>query len=246
MATGDQRRSRNRPAGRCRDDFERAARRQGYERIAGCDEAGRGCLFGPVYAAAVVLNPERPVRGLRDSKQLTPGRREELAALIRERASAWAVAWVEPGEIDRINIYQASRLAMKRAVAKIVPPVDYLLVDALTVDIDVPQRALIRGDARCRSIAAASILAKVDRDRAMRRWDRLYPDYGLARHKGYGTPEHLRALALHGPTPEHRVSFAPVRRAAGLPPLRRPRTASSAAREAQMSLFEEVAAGPCH
>ena len=196
--------------------------------MAGLDEAGRGCLFGPVYAAAVVLSPERPVRGLRDSKQLTAPERERLAGLIRERAEAWAVAWVEAREIDRINIYQASRLAMKLAVEQLGPPADYLLVDALTLETEIPQRGLIRGDARCRSIAAASILAKVDRDAALGRWHEVYPEYGLARHKGYGTPEHLRALRLHGPTPEHRRSFAPVRLAGS-----------------QMTLFQEAAAG-CH
>ena len=218
----------------------------GCQRIAGLDEAGRGCLFGPVYAAAVILCPDRVIRGLRDSKQLTAGQREELAVLIRERAEAWAVAWVDARGIDRINILEASRLAMKRAVEKIHPRADYLLVDALKVDAGVPQRALIRGDVRCRSIAAASILAKVDRDQAMRKWDETYPAYGLGRHKGYGTPEHLRALQLHGPTPQHRVSFAPVRLAAGLAPLRRPRATRHRANDTQMNLFEEVAAGQCH
>jgi len=199
----------------CRSYFERQLRQLGYSRIAGLDEAGRGCLFGPVYAAAVILPPDRPVRGLRDSKQLNPDRRESLAALIRERALAWAVAWAEAEEIDRINIYQASRLAMKRALEKLSPPPDYLLVDALAVDSPLPQRALIHGDARSPSIAAASILAKVERDACMRRFDAAYPCYGLARHKGYPTAEHLAALAAYGHTPQHRLSYEPVRLAAG-------------------------------
>lgn len=201
----------------------------GYQRVAGLDEVGRGCLFGPVYAAAVILAPDRPVRGLRDSKQLTPDERERIALRIRQRAEAWTVAWVDAAEIDRINIYQASRLAMKRALEQLSPPADYLLVDALTLDVSATQRALIRGDARSRSIAAASILAKVDRDAAMCEWDKTYPEYGLCRHKGYGTPEHLRALRIHGPTREHRTSFAPVRMVGS-----------------QLTLFEESESAPCH
>jgi len=197
--------------GRCGSYFEAAARARGYRRVAGLDEAGRGCLFGPVYAAAVILAPERPIRGLRDSKELTPDEREALAGEIRERAAAWAVAWVEAAEIDRLNIYQASRLAMLRALSRLDPPPDYLLVDALELEAAVPQKALIHGDARCRSIAAASILAKVERDRAMLAWDQIYPQYGLRRNKGYGSPEHLEALRRYGPTPQHRASFAPVR-----------------------------------
>ena len=199
------------PAERCRSDWEAAARARGYRRIAGLDEAGRGCLFGPVYAAAVVLCPQRPIRGLRDSKQLSPERRQELAARIKAEAEAWSVAWVEAETIDRINSLEASRLAMKLAVLQLDPPADYLLVDALTLDLPVAQKALIRGDARCRSIAAASILAKVERDRAMLDWDRLFPQYGLSRNKGYASPEHLAALRRHGPSPQHRSSFAPVR-----------------------------------
>ncbi len=195
----------------CRNLFERQASALGYRAVAGVDEVGRGSLFGPVYAAAVVLSPRRPIRGLRDSKQLTPERRESLAPLIRERAVAWAVAAVDAFEIDRVNIYQASRLAMKLAVEKLDPPCDYLLVDALTLDLSMPQLPLIRGDARCRSIAAASILAKVERDACLAEWDRVFPQYGLARHKGYFTPEHVEALRIHGPTPLHRFSYAPVR-----------------------------------
>lgn len=196
---------------RCDTRFEREARRAGFRLVAGVDEAGRGALFGPVFAAAVILSPERPVRGLRDSKELEPLRREALAERIQHTAVAWAVASVEAGEIDQINIYEASRLAMKHAVEQLRPAPDFLFVDAMSVDVGVPQRALIKGDARCRSIAAASILAKVHRDRCLEEWDAVYPQYGLGRNKGYGTPEHKRALAQYGPTPQHRRSFLPVR-----------------------------------
>jgi ribonuclease HII len=195
----------------CTAHFEQLARGKGYLRIAGVDEAGRGALFGSVFAAAVILNPQRPVRGLRDSKQLSAERRERLAAEIRENALAWAVAAADAAEIDRINILEASRLAMRRAIEQLQPAADYLLVDAVRVDLPLPQQALIKGDARCQSIAAASILAKVDRDCCMREWDRVYPQYGLARHKGYPTVEHLEALAVHGAANEHRLSYAPVR-----------------------------------
>jgi len=202
------------PTGRMRCDarFERALARRGYRVIAGLDEAGRGSLFGAVFAAAVVLPLDARLPGVRDSKELTPARREELAAEIRSAATAWAVAQADAAEIDRINIYQASRLAMKRAVIQLGTCPDFLLVDALSVDLPLPQRALIKGDARVRSIAAASILAKVCRDASMREWDRTYPRYGLARGKGYGTPEHLAALDKFGPTAHHRFTFEPVRR----------------------------------
>ncbi len=185
-------------------------RREGFSRIAGVDEAGRGCLFGPVFAAAVILDPCRPVPGLADSKVLAPARRLELAALIRQRSIACAVASASAEEIDRINIRQASRLAMRRAVESLRPPCDYLLVDALQIDWPVPQQALIRGDARVAAIAAASILAKTARDAWITELDTAYPGYGLARHKGYGTAEHLEALRRLGPTPLHRRTFAPV------------------------------------
>lgn len=198
--------------GACPDGaLEESLRRQGYRYVAGTDEAGRGCLFGPVVAAAVILDPARPVDGLADSKTLEPERREELAALLRERALAWAVGSVDAGEIDRINILQASRLAMRLAVEQLKPACDYLLVDALIVDWPVAQQALIKGDARVRSIAAASILAKVHRDARMRELDLLYPGYGIARHKGYPTPQHAAALARLGATPLHRKSYGPVR-----------------------------------
>ena len=190
---------------------ERTLRQLGYSRIAGVDEVGRGALFGPVFAAAVILFPDRPIRGLDDSKLLLPERRQVLAARIRERAQAWAVAAVDAFEIDRVNILQASRLAMARAVQALAPQPDYLLVDAVTVDTTIPQKALIHGDALSQCIAAASILAKVERDACLCRWHEVFPQYGLQNHKGYSTPEHSKALEAHGPTALHRFSFWPVR-----------------------------------
>ncbi len=195
---------------RCTTRLEQAARRQGAQRVAGVDEAGRGCLFGPVVAAACILDPESRIKGLRDSKLLDEDERERLAILIRERALAWAVAEVDSSTIDRINILQASRLAMKLAVEQLRPAPDFLLVDATTVALDCRQKAIIHGDALSVSIAAASILAKVHRDHLLVELDAMYPQYGLAAHKGYPTAEHRRALALHGATPQHRRSYRPV------------------------------------
>jgi len=195
----------------CSSRFERAARQQGWTRIAGIDEAGRGALFGPVVAAAVILNPKRRIVGLDDSKKLTPERRAELAPRIREHALAWAVAEVDAQRIDAWNIYQASRQAMTAALQQLSIPPDYLLIDAMELDVLVEQKSLIKGDARSVSIAAASILAKTHRDMRMAEWDAVYPQYGLARHKGYATADHLEALRVHGPSPLHRQSFAPVR-----------------------------------
>ena len=197
----------------CCSRFEREARQRGWQRIAGLDEVGRGSLFGPVVAAAVVLDPRRRIVGLDDSKKLLPGRREILAKRIREHALAWAVAEVDARRIDAWNIYQASRQAMAAALRQLRIRPDYLLVDAMQLDVLIEQKSLIHGDARSVSIAAASILAKVERDRQMVEWDRMYPLYGLAQHKGYATPDHLAALRAHGPTPDHRFSFAPVREA---------------------------------
>jgi len=196
---------------RCEATLERELRARGFRAVAGVDEVGRGALFGPVVAAAVILSPDWPVRGLDDSKLLEPERREILAQRIRERAVAWAVAAVDAATIDAINIYQASRLAMRLAVGRLGPPPDFALVDAVPLDLPIPQCALIKGDARCHAIAAASIVAKVYRDACMRAWDEVFPAYGLASHKGYGTPEHCRALLELGPTPLHRLSFEPVR-----------------------------------
>ena len=192
---------------------ERAARDAGYRIIAGVDEAGRGALFGPVFAAAVVLDPGRSLRGLDDSKQLEPGRREVLAERVRERAIAWAVGAADAYEIDRWNILEASRLAMKRAIRSLPVACDYLLIDFVSVDLELPQKPLVHGDAVCRSIAAASILAKVERDWALRQWDEVFPGFALASNKGYGSPDHLAALQQFGPTMMHRYSFSPVRQA---------------------------------
>jgi ribonuclease HII len=195
----------------CCTRFERAARQQGWMRIAGLDEAGRGALFGPVTAAAVILNPKRRIVGLDDSKKLTPDRRAELAPRIREHALAWAVAEIDAQRIDAWNIYQASRQAMTAALNQLGMAPDYLLLDAMQLDVLIEQKSLIHGDARSVSIAAASILAKTHRDARMEEWHAVYPQYGLAQHKGYATAEHLAALREHGPSPLHRNSFAPVR-----------------------------------
>jgi ribonuclease HII len=195
----------------CSSRFERAARQLGWTRIAGIDEAGRGALFGPVVAAAVVLNPKRRIVGLDDSKKLTPERRAELAPRIHEHALAWAVAEIDASRIDAWNIYQASRQAMIAALQQLSIIPDYLLIDAMQLDVLIEQKSLIKGDAKSISIAAASILAKTHRDARMNQWDVIYSGYGLAQHKGYGTPEHLEALRRLGPTPLHRNSFAPVR-----------------------------------
>lgn len=197
----------------CSSRFERAARQHGWQRIAGLDEAGRGALFGPVFAAAVILNPRRRIVGLDDSKKLTPARREILAERIREHAVAWCVAQVDARSIDAWNIYQASRRAMSEAVVQLSVQPDFLLIDAMRLDLLIEQKSLIKGDARSVSIAAASILAKVERDRLMRACDERYPQYGLAANKGYGTAVHLAALRAYGPSPLHRYSFAPVREA---------------------------------
>jgi ribonuclease HII len=195
---------------RCSVRLENRARQEGYARIAGADEVGRGALFGPVVAAAVILDPARPIRGLNDSKQLDRETREKLAPKIRERAIAWKIAAVDAARIDWINIYQASRLAMRRAIVALDPAPDLVLVDALTLDIAIPQRSIIHGDALSVSIAAASILAKVERDAIMREWDAVYPGYGLGSNKGYSTPDHYEGLLNQGAAPLHRLSYAPV------------------------------------
>ena len=197
--------------------YERAARSAGYRAIAGLDEAGRGALFGPVFAAAVVLDPARQIRGLDDSKQLDPERREILAERIRERAVAWAIGAADAYEIDRVNILEASRLAMQRALNRLGVVCDYLLLDAIRIASVLPQKPLIGGDGLCFSIAAASILAKTARDQALMRWDAVFPHYGLARNKGYGTRDHIQALERIGPTALHRFSFEPVRNASRHP-----------------------------
>ncbi len=195
---------------RCTLKYEKLAWGSGAKLVAGVDEVGRGSLFGPVVAAAVVLDSSYRIRGLRDSKLLPAERREVLARRIREHAVAWAIAAVDAARIDQINIYHASKLAMHDAVALLTPACDHLLVDAMKLDCEQPQHAIIHGDALSASIAAASILAKVERDRMICEWDPVFPVYDLRSNKGYSTPRHLAALREHGPSPLHRQSFAPV------------------------------------
>lgn len=189
--------------------------------IAGVDEAGRGPLAGPVSVAAVILNPRRRIDGLDDSKKLSEARREALYPLILERALAWRIEFVEVGEIDRINIFQATMLGMCRAVQALTPQAQFVRVDGNHLPKGLPcdGEALIGGDASEPAIMAASILAKVARDRAMHELHRQFPQYGFDRHKGYSTPLHMAALNRHGPCPQHRRSFAPVRAALEQPPL---------------------------
>ncbi len=187
---------------------ENAMRRWGFVLAAGVDEVGRGCLAGPVVAAAVILDPARPIAGLRDSKQLTPAARERLDVLIRRRARAWAIADASPIDIDRINIHRASLDAMRRAVLGLAPLPDLVLVDAFRVPLlPMAQRGIIKGDASCTAIAAASIVAKVWRDRLMCELHAADDRYGYAHHKGYATAEHLAAIAQHGLSVHHRRSF---------------------------------------
>lgn len=181
--------------------------------LAGVDEVGRGPLVGSVVAAAVILDSKAPIVGLTDSKKLTARRRESLDVLIRERALAFAVAEASAEEIDTLNIYHATHLAMRRAVDALRPQAEYLLVDGNRLPGHaLPGQAVVKGDARHPAIAAASILAKVARDAQMAELDLRYPEYGFARHKGYPTKEHLAALEAHGALAEHRKSFAPVQR----------------------------------
>jgi ribonuclease HII len=184
-------------------------------RVCGADEAGRGPLAGPVVAAAVILDPRRPIDGLRDSKQLSPRRREELAQAIRGRATAWAVAEASVQEIDRLNILQASLLAMQRAIELLDPAAELALVDGNRLPrLRIEARAVVGGDALEPAISAASILAKQHRDRLMAELDLAFPGYGFAEHAGYPTPRHLERLRQLGPCAVHRRSFAPVRSAA--------------------------------
>ena len=187
------------------------------DRIAGVDEAGRGPLAGPVVVAAVILDPARRIDGLADSKQLSAKRREQLYALIVERALAHSIVRVEADEIDRINILNATLAGMARALATLAPAPSFALIDGnrLPKSLPCPARAIVRGDATEPAISAASILAKVARDRILIEYERRWPGYGFAQHKGYPSPAHLEALSRLGPCPEHRRSFAPVRAALG-------------------------------
>lgn len=197
------------------DEFEQEARRRGYRRIAGVDEAGRGPLAGPVVAAAVILPVHAGLAGVDDSKQLSEDERERLYRVILERAVGVGIGSAAAGEIDSLNILEATRLAMVRAIADLAPSPDYVLTDAVTLPaLRIPLRPIIKGDALSLSIAAASIIAKVTRDRLMAAYHETFPQYNFLSHKGYGTAEHLRMLARFGPCSIHRRTFAPVREAA--------------------------------
>ena len=191
--------------------YEARAWKTGLTRVAGLDEAGRGPLAGPVVAAAVIIDPARRIRGVRDSKLVPAERRAVLFAEIQARAIAVGVGIVDHETIDRINILQATRLAMSQALAALVPSPDLVITDFVTLPgLPCPQHNLVDGDARCATVAAASIVAKVTRDRLMLEADRQFPQYGFARHKGYATVDHLTALDRHGPCPLHRRTFAGV------------------------------------
>jgi ribonuclease HII len=203
---------------RCTRRLEAQAWRQGWRFIAGCDEVGRGALLGPLYAAAVILDRSQNIAGVDDSKKLSPLERRSLDVQIREKALCFHVVAISAQEVDALNVYEASRQAMIRALQALQPPPDFALTDAMPLSdgadsaaLCIPHRAIIHGDARCVSIAAASILAKVARDKRPEELDGLYPQYGLAKNKGYGTREHLEALARYGPCPEHRKSYQPVK-----------------------------------
>lgn len=188
--------------------YEKEGWEQSYRRIAGVDEVGRGCLFGDVVAAAVILPEGLIIDGVNDSKKLTAKKRDALYEIIMDQALAVGVGYVDSTVIDEINIKQASRLAMKKAVESLEQTPDYMLIDAEKVDLPLPQQAIIKGDANSQSIAAASIIAKVTRDRLCEGlWEELYPDYGIAIHKGYATKLHREQITALGPTPMHRRSF---------------------------------------
>lgn len=191
--------------------IEHELRIDGAKHIAGIDEAGRGPLAGPVVAACVILKQDAVIPGINDSKQLSSGKRDYLFDRIRESAESFGIGIASAKEIDEINIYQAAKKAMVRAVAKLDVQPDYLLIDAMELPLAIPQTSLIKGDARSNSIAAASILAKVTRDRMMSDFDQVYPGYDFASHKGYGTKAHLEAIERLGTCPEHRMTFAPLK-----------------------------------
>ncbi|RFB19080.1 ribonuclease HII [Bacillus sp. HNG] len=191
--------------------YEQALYKKGISYIAGVDEVGRGPLAGPVVAAAVILPQDAYLPGLNDSKKLSEQKREELFQLITERAISVGIGIIPADVIDDVNIYQATKQAMKKAISGLSVKPDHLLVDAMEIPIDVPQTSIIKGDAKSVSIAASSIIAKVTRDRLMVRLSHEYPEYGFEKHMGYGTAHHLEALKKYGVTSEHRRSFAPVR-----------------------------------
>jgi ribonuclease HII len=203
---------------KCTRKLEAQALRAGWRLVAGCDEVGRGALLGPLYAAAVILDPAKPIRGVDDCKKLDSCRRESLALEIREKALAFKVVSLTAAEVDALNVYEASKQGMIRAVLALNPTPEFILTDAMPLEggagtalFPIPFRAVVHGDALSVSIAAASILAKVARDAHLCELDRLYPQYGLAKNKGYGTRHHLEALAAYGPCPEHRKTYQPVK-----------------------------------
>ena len=201
----------------CTSRLEFCLLRRGIRIVAGTDEAGRGSLLGPLYVAAVILDAAQPIAGLNDSKKFSPQARSCFAEEIRLKAVCWRVIAVPAKKVDALNVYEATRQAMIRAILALDPLPDFALVDAMPLQngrrpgFSIPYWPLIHGDARSVSIAAASILAKVERDQHLERLDRKYPQYCLARNKGYGTPEHLDALARYGPCPEHRRTYQPVK-----------------------------------
>jgi ribonuclease HII len=204
-------------------EFEKAAYKNGYKLLAGIDEAGRGPLAGPVAAAAVILPPDFYLAGIDDSKKLNARTRLELAVHIKEKALTWAVCFISPAYLDRVNIYNAAREAMQTAVLHLAVKPDLLLVDAMKLPgLSIDYQSIIKGDSLSISIACASILAKVERDQCMENFDSIYPHYGFARHKGYATREHLEKISCHGACPIHRTSFEPIKTMVGLPPLSQP------------------------
>ena len=191
--------------------YERSAKQKGYRMIAGIDEVGRGPLAGPVVAAAVILPEGMEDIGLDDSKKLSAKKREEIFEMIKEQAVAIGIGIVDAFTIDKINIYEASKVAMKRAIELLPKQPDYLLIDAMKLDTGIPEEGIIKGDAKSISIAAASIIAKEVRDQMMRDYEQLYPGYGFAQNAGYGTKAHIEGLEKLGPTPIHRMTIAPVK-----------------------------------
>ncbi|MFC5986275.1 ribonuclease HII [Marinicrinis lubricantis] len=187
--------------------YEQELWNRGLVHIAGIDEVGRGCLFGDVVAAAVVLPSSFVCEDIQDSKKLSEKKRDALYDIIQEQALAIGIGRVAAEEIDRINIKQAARLAMQKALRQMEIVPDYLLIDAERIETDIPQLSIVKGDSLSQSIAAASIIAKVTRDRLCVHWDQLYPQYGIAKHKGYATKEHREAIRTYGPCPLHRTSF---------------------------------------
>ena len=189
-------------------EYENLKYAEGYSAVCGTDEAGRGPLCGPVVAAAVILPKDEEIEGLNDSKKLTEKKRDKLFDIIKEKALAYAIAEASPAEIDEINILNASMLAMKRAIEALPIKADFALIDGnCSRGFDIPTETVVKGDAKSASIAAASILAKVTRDRQCLELDKLYPEYGIAKHKGYPTKEHMDAVRKYGPTPIYRMSF---------------------------------------